>query len=143
MDFDSLIGLPPSIEHPAQVTLISCIPLQFLFFFRIPYFVVMYVGKATGKASVATIARIILTALLSPLFCMLGLVGPIWAVVCLTIPVALEALDHLVSVAIGHRTHGGDVNGRSGATVKRPHRLGRLCRKASSRRPQPLVDPIA
>ena len=36
--------------------------------------------------------RIILTALLSPLFCVLGLVGPIWAVVCLTIPVALEAL---------------------------------------------------
>jgi hypothetical protein len=90
--FARIIGLPPSIEHPAQITLISCIPLQFLFFFRIPYFVVMYVGKATGKASVATIARIILTALLSPLFCMLGLVGPIWAVVCLTISVALEAL---------------------------------------------------
>jgi hypothetical protein len=90
--FARIIGLPPSIELPAQATLISCIPLQFLFFFRIPYFVVMYVGKATGKASVATIARIILTALLSPLFCMLGWVGPIWAVVCLTIPVALEAL---------------------------------------------------
>jgi len=30
--------------------------------------------------------------MLSPLFCILGLVGPIWAVVCLTIPVALEAL---------------------------------------------------
>jgi hypothetical protein len=90
--FARIIGLPPSIELPAQTTLISCIPLQFLFFFRIPYFVVMYVGKATGKASVATIARIVLTALLSPLFCMLGWVGPIWAVVCLTIPVALEAL---------------------------------------------------
>jgi len=90
--FGRIIGLPPSIEQPAQTTLIACIPLQFLFFFRIPYFVVMYVGKATGKASVATIARIILTALLSPLFCMLGWVGPIWTVVCLTIPVALEAL---------------------------------------------------
>ena len=90
--FARIIGLPPSIEHPAQITLISCIPLQFLFFFRIPYFVVMYVRKATGKASMATIARIILTALLSPLFCILGLVGPVWAVVCLTIPVALEAL---------------------------------------------------
>ena len=90
--FARIIGLPPSIEQPAQATLISCIPLQFLFFYRIPYFVVMYVGKATGKASVATIARIILTALLSPLFCIIGLVGPIWAVVCLTIPVALEAL---------------------------------------------------
>ena len=90
--FGRIIGLPPSIEHPAHITLISCLPLQFLFFFRIPYFVVMYVGRATGKASLATIARIILTAILSPLFCILGLVGPVWAVVCLTIPVALEAL---------------------------------------------------
>ncbi|CAB1058552.1 hypothetical protein D1BOALGB6SA_3308 [Olavius sp. associated proteobacterium Delta 1] len=90
--FGRIIGLPPSIEQPAQITLISCLPLQFLFFFRIPYFVVMYVGRATAKASMATIARIILTAMLSPLFCIVGLVGPIWAVVCLTIPVALEAL---------------------------------------------------
>ena len=90
--FGRIIGLPPSIEQPAHITLISCLPLQFLFFFRIPYFVVMYVGRATTKASMATIARIILTALLSPLFCYLGLVGPVWAVVCLTIPVALEAL---------------------------------------------------
>ena len=90
--FGWIIGLPPSIEQPARITLIACIPLQFLFFFRIPYFVVMYIGKATGKASVATIARIFLTALLSPLFCFLDLVGPVWAVVCLTIPVALEAV---------------------------------------------------
>ena len=90
--FGRIIGLPPSIEQPARITLIACIPLQFLFFFRIPYFVVMYIGKATGKASVATIARIVLTALLSPLFCFLDLVGPVWAVVCLTIPVALEAV---------------------------------------------------
>ncbi len=90
--FGYLIGLPPTIEKPAQMTLMSCIPLQFLFFFRIPYFVVMYVGKATGKASLATVARILLTASLSPLFCVAGLVGPVWAVVCLTIPVAIEAL---------------------------------------------------
>jgi hypothetical protein len=68
------------------------IPLQFLFFMRLPYFVVMYLGRATGKASLATIVRILLTALLSLLFCTLELVGPIWAVVCLTIPVAMEVL---------------------------------------------------
>jgi hypothetical protein len=90
--FGYLIGLPPAIEEPARVTLMTCIPLQFLFFFRIPYFVVMYVGKATGKASLATVARILVTALLSPIFCMAGLVGPVWAVVCLTIPVAIEAI---------------------------------------------------
>jgi hypothetical protein len=90
--FGQFIGLPPSIESPAHITLLACIPLQFLFFSRIPYFVVMYNGKATGKASLATIARVMLTALLSPLFCNIGLVGPIWAVVCLTIPVALEVV---------------------------------------------------
>ncbi len=90
--FGRLIGLPPSIEQPAYTTFVISIPLQFLFFMRIPYFVVMYLGKATGMASLATIARILLTALLSLLFCILGLVGPIWAVVCLTIPVIMEVL---------------------------------------------------
>lgn len=90
--FAKIIGLPPSIENPAKLTLLISIPLQFLFFLRIPYFVVMYNGKATGKASLATIGRILLTALLSPLFCFTGLVGPVWAIVCLTLPVALEVI---------------------------------------------------
>ena len=99
MLFGQIIGLPPSIENPAKITLLACIPLQFLFFSRIPYFVAMYNGKATGKASLATIGRIILTALLSPLFCNIGLVGPIWAVVCLTLPVALEVIVSRILVA--------------------------------------------
>jgi hypothetical protein len=90
--FGRLIGLSPAIERPAHITLLCSIPLQFLFFFRIPYFVVMYGGHATGIASLATILRIILTALLSLLFCVLELVGPIWAVVCLSLPVAVEVL---------------------------------------------------
>ena len=90
--FGNIIGLPATIEQPARIGFLVSIPLQFLFFLRIPYFVVMYIGKATGKASLATIGRITLTALLSPLFCFLGLVGPVWAVVCLTIPVAIEVL---------------------------------------------------
>ena len=90
--FGNLIGLPPSIESPAKITLLASIPVQFLFFLRTPYLVIMYIGKATGKASIATIGRIAITALLSPLFCILELVGPVWAVVCLTLPVALECL---------------------------------------------------
>jgi hypothetical protein len=90
--FGRLIGLPPSIEQPASVAFMISIPLQFLFFMRLPYFVVMYLGKATGNASLATIVRILLTAMLSLLFCTLELVGQIWAVVCLTIPVAMEVL---------------------------------------------------
>jgi hypothetical protein len=90
--FGRLIGLPPSIETPAHATLLASVPLQLLFFLRIPYFVVMYAGKASGMASLATIGRVGLTAALSPLFCMAGLVGPLWAVAALTVPVALEAL---------------------------------------------------
>jgi len=90
--FGKIIGLPPSIEKPAKITLLICVPLQFLFFLRIPYFVAMYNGKAMAKASLATIGRVLLTATLSPLFCVIGWVGPIWAVVCLSLPVALETL---------------------------------------------------
>ncbi|MEJ2169706.1 MAG: hypothetical protein P8X90_29735, partial [Desulfobacterales bacterium] len=97
--FGRLIGLPPAIERPAQITLLFSIPLQFLFFLRIPYFVVMYGGQATGIASLATIFRIILTALLSLVFCVLELVGPIWAVVCLSLPVAVEVLVSAIFAA--------------------------------------------
>jgi hypothetical protein len=90
--FGRMIGLPPSIEHPARLTLLSSMPLQFLFLLRMPYFVVMYNGRETGKASLATIGRIAFTALLSPFFCFAGLVGPVWAVVCLTLPVGLEVV---------------------------------------------------
>lgn len=90
--FGRWIGLPPSIEAPAQITLLASIPLQILFFSRIPYFVVMYLGQAAGIASLATIGRVALTAVLSPLFCWTGLVGPVWAVVALTLPVGIEAM---------------------------------------------------
>jgi hypothetical protein len=90
--FGRLIGLPATIEAPAQITLLTSIPLQLLFFSRIPYFVVMYIGKGTGIASLATVGRVVLTAVISPIFCLTGLVGPVWAVVALTIPVGLEAI---------------------------------------------------
>ena len=88
--FGRLIGLPPSIEHPAAMTLLATVPLQFLFFIRIPFQVAMYNARATGKASLATILRILFTAALSPLFCLADAVGPLWAVVCLSFPVVLE-----------------------------------------------------
>jgi hypothetical protein len=50
----------------------------------------MYNRHWTARASSATMLRIILTAALSPIFCLLGWVGPLWAVVCLTFPVMLE-----------------------------------------------------
>jgi len=87
---ENWIGLPPSIARPAHITLLASVPLQFFFFLRIPYQVSMYNGLASGRASLATLARIVITALLAPLFCTLGAVGPMWAVMCLSLPVALE-----------------------------------------------------
>lgn len=88
--FEHLIGLPPSIARPAHITLLVSVPLQFLFFLRIPYQVSMYNGLASGRASLATIMRIFITALLAPVFVSLGAVGPVWAIICLALPVALE-----------------------------------------------------
>jgi len=94
--FGRIIGLPLSIERPAQITLLVAIPLQLLFFLRIPYQVALYNGRATGRASMATMGRIVLTAVLSAVFSFMGVVGPVWAVVCLTIPVLLEVIISMV-----------------------------------------------
>lgn len=94
--FGRIIGLPLSIEQPAQITLLASVPLQFFFFLRIPYQVALYNDLATGRASLATIGRIVLTGFLSWIFCLTGLVGPIWAIVCLTIPVLLEVVISMI-----------------------------------------------
>jgi hypothetical protein len=94
--FGRIIGLPPSIEQPAQITFTTAVPLQFLFFLRLPYQVAMYNGRATGRASMATLGRIVLTAILAYVFCAIGWIGPIWAVICLTIPVLLEVIISMV-----------------------------------------------
>ena len=110
--FEKLIGLPLTIAAPARLTLLASIPLQLLFFLRVPYFVAMYVGRASGRASLATVGRVVVTALLSPIFCSLGWVGPLWAIVCLTLPVAME-----VAIARRFAARFISVLGKAGAAV--------------------------
>jgi len=88
--FGTLLGLPASIETPAEQAFPLTILLNLLFNARNPYQVLLYNNGASGRASLATFVRIGVTAALSPVFCSLGLVGPRWAMVCQTIPVALE-----------------------------------------------------
>lgn len=90
--FGKLLGLSPLLEQSARLNFLAALPLLVLFGIRIPYLVVLYNGKATGQAFGAAAGRILLTLLLSPLFCLMGAVGPIWANVCLVIPLALEVL---------------------------------------------------
>jgi hypothetical protein len=88
--FGALLGLPFSIEGPARQAFPLTILLNFLFFARNPYEVLLLNNGASGLVSAATFARIGLTLALAPLFVRAGLVGPRWAVVCQAIPVGVE-----------------------------------------------------
>ena len=90
--FGTLLGLPASIEEPARQAFPFTILLNFLFFARNPYQVLLFNNGASGRASTATFGRIALTLALSPLFVSMSLVGPRWAIVCQVIPVGVELL---------------------------------------------------
>jgi hypothetical protein len=90
--FGALLGLPPSIEGPARQAFPLTIVLNFLFFARNPYEILLFNNGASGRASTATFARIALTLALAPVFVWAGLVGPRWAIVCQAIPVGVEVL---------------------------------------------------
>lgn len=87
-----VIGLPPSIAEPAYWVLLYSIPVNVLFILRNPYQVVLYNNQETGKASIATILRIVITMLFAPVFVWFNLVGPFWATICLTVPTFLEVI---------------------------------------------------
>lgn len=88
--FGTVLGLPPSIELPSTQAFPFTLLLNALFFLRTPYQVLLFNHGASGRASMATFARIGLTLFLAPTFCALGIVGPRWSMVCQIIPVALE-----------------------------------------------------
>ncbi len=88
--FGVIMGLAPAIEQPARLTFMACLPLHMLFFLRNAPHVALFNAHRTARAYVATLGRIVVTAALSPVFCAFGLVGPVWAVVCLTVPLLFE-----------------------------------------------------
>lgn len=90
--FQSLLGLPPAIEHPAYLALLASLPLTVLFFLRNPYQVALFNSNATGRAFGASLGRVTLTLALAPLFCLLNAVGPVWATVCMTLGVVVELM---------------------------------------------------
>ncbi len=91
--FGVLIGLPPAIELAARETFLLTIPLQTLFLLRTPYFAILFLKRATVRSYMATLGRVIITVLFAIIFVSTGLVGPRWAVVCMTFPVFLELLS--------------------------------------------------
>ncbi len=86
-----IMGLPPDMEEAAYITLLASIPLQFIFSQRTPYVTTLFLNRATGRAYVATVGRITLTVILAYIFCSTALTGPLWAVICQTIPIIVES----------------------------------------------------
>ncbi len=90
--FGRVLGLPPPLDERAARIFFALLPAQILLLMRTPYQVALYNAHATGRANAATLGRILLTLLFSPLFIALQWTGPFWAVAAFTIPIALEVL---------------------------------------------------
>jgi hypothetical protein len=88
--FSNIIGLSGQIETAAVDSFPWGIPLQALFYIRNPYQTVLLLNKRTGLSYLGTLGRIAVTVMLSPLFLGLHLVGPVWAMICLILPLIIE-----------------------------------------------------
>ena len=89
--FGRLVGLEGVQLGIARWSMLLGLPAQIGFLIRNGAQVLLYNEHVTALANTATILRILLTALLAPLFYVLGLVGWTWGVLCLTVPVFLES----------------------------------------------------
>ncbi len=88
--FKTLLGLSGFQFDIARYSMFSAIIAQIGFFIRNIPQVILYNAHQTSRANFATILRIIITALLSPLFLTLGLFGWLWGIIALTLPIFLE-----------------------------------------------------
>jgi hypothetical protein len=86
----NILGIPPSIEKPTSLMLALLLPFNAFVFTRNRSMVVLYLRRESGKASLAAVIRVCLAFSLSLAFRMTGLTGPIWAVVCVLLPIGIE-----------------------------------------------------
>jgi len=90
--FESILGLKGPMAEIAREVLFLSIPMQFLFFIRTPALTALYNARASSVANWATLGRIALTGILTPIFIHYGLVGYKMGLIAMTIPVLLEML---------------------------------------------------
>jgi hypothetical protein len=88
--FESILGLKGPMAGIAREVLFLSIPMQFLFFIRTPALTALYNARASSVANWATLGRIALTGILTPVFIHYGLVGYRMGLLAMTIPVLLE-----------------------------------------------------
>jgi hypothetical protein len=88
--FQSILGLKDPMSGIAREVLFLCLPMQLFFFLRTPALIALYNARASSVANWATLCRIVLTALLAPVFIRYGLVGYRMGLLAMTLPVFLE-----------------------------------------------------
>lgn len=91
--FRNILGLDSNeMITVARYSVLASIPLQFNFYLRNPYTVMLLLAKRSDLANIATLIRIALAIPLSYLFVDIGLVGCLWGVVAMTLPCVLETI---------------------------------------------------
>jgi len=90
--FDRILSLNPEMRRVTRDTLLLSIPCGFLFMWRHLPLTLLFNGRASGAANLATVGRIAGTLLLSALFVRVGWVGHYAGIVAFTFPIAGELL---------------------------------------------------
>ena len=90
--FRMILGLQAPMDETAREVLFFSIPLQLFFFLRNAPLVALYNARASAAANWATLCRIALTALLTPLFMRLGWSGCLMGTLAMTGPVLVETV---------------------------------------------------
>ena len=88
--FEGFFALPPELAETARWTLLLGAAMQAGFFLRNVPMVVLFNNYESGKANLATFARIAVTLASSAIFPRLGWVGAYWGLLALTIGVFVE-----------------------------------------------------
>ena len=88
--FEGFFALPPELAETARWTLLFGIVMQAAFFLRNVPMVVLFNNYESGKANLATFARIVVTLVCAGVFPRVGWVGASWGPFALTVGVLVE-----------------------------------------------------
>jgi len=88
--FEGFFALPPELSEVARRTLLFGVVMNGAFFLRNVPMVVLFNNLESGKANMATFARILVTLACSAVFPRIGRTGPDWGLFVLTLGVIVE-----------------------------------------------------
>jgi len=88
--FEGFFALPPELAAVARRTLLAGVVMNGAFFLRNVPMVVLFNNLESGKANLATFARILVTIACAAVFPRIGRTGPDWGLFALTLGVVVE-----------------------------------------------------